>query len=142
MSRGLWVTLGTALGVAGVGGALLYSRRASAASLPSPAPGPATGSEPGPTIELAPLPKAADVKSDLASNWGETPADLRPLFMLMEETSGIPGSAWVFAVIAHRESRFLTTAHNGNATGEQAERDSARRANHNNTGPTPPHTSG
>ena len=136
MSRGLWVTLGTALGVAGVGGALLYSRRASAAGLPTPAPGAVPG--PAPTIELAPLPKASDVEGDLATNWGETPADLRPLFMLMEETSGIPGSAWVFAVIAHRESRFVTNAHNGNAQGEQDERDSSRRAYDNNKARNPP----
>jgi hypothetical protein len=50
-----------------------------------------------------------------ATNWGDTPVDLRPLFMYMEEVSRIEGSARVFAVIAYRESRFVTTAHNGNA---------------------------
>ena len=137
MNRGIWVTLGTALGVAGIGGALLYSRRASAASLPAPAPGPSPDS-PAPSIELAPLPKASDVKGDLSTNWGETPADLRPLFMLMEEISRIPGSARVFSVIATRESQYVTTAHNGNAAAEQDERDSSRRAYDNNKGRNPP----
>jgi hypothetical protein len=55
------------------------------------------------------------VSGDLSRNWGETPVDLRPLFMLMEETSRIVGAARIFAVIAYRESAFVTTAHNGNA---------------------------
>ena len=136
MNRGVWVTLGTALGVAGIGGALLYSRRASAASLPaSPAPG---EQSPPPTIDLAPLPKASDVKGDLLSNWGETPNDLRALFMTMEEVSRIDGSARVFAVISYRESRFVTAAQNGNAAAEQDERDSSRRAYDNNKGRNPP----
>ena len=134
MSR-VWITLGTVLGVAGVGGALLYSRRASAASLPPPAPG--QDASP-PAVELPPLPRASDVKGDLSTNWGETPVDLRPLFMLMEEVAKIPGSARVFAVIAYRESRFVTTAHNGNATGEEDERDSSRRAYDNNKDRNPP----
>ena len=140
MSRGVWITLGTALGVAGVGGALLYSRRASAASSPMPGPTPTPGPVPGPppVIELAPLPKAADVKGDLSTNWGETPVDLRALFMLMEEVARIPGSARVFGTIAYRESRFVTTAHNGNATGEQDERDGSRLAYNNNKDRNPP----
>lgn len=140
MSRRIWVGVGTALGIVGVGGAaLLYSRRASAAGLPPTQtdPKPGAGSTP-PSIELAPLPKASDVQGDLATNWGETPADLRPLFMLMEEVARIPGSARIFAVIAHRESRFVTTAHNGNATGEQDERDDSRRAYENNKDRNPP----
>lgn len=144
MNRGIWITLGTALGVVGVGGALLHSRRASAASLPTPAPGP--GPAPGPVpapgpaphIELAPLPRAADVNGDLSTNWGETPVDLRPLFVLMEEVARIPGSARVFAVIAYRESRFVTTAHNGNATDEQDERDGSRLAYDNSKAKNPP----
>ncbi len=136
MSRGILVTIGTLLGVAGVGGALFYSRRASAAA-PSPVPGPAQV-PPAPPIELAPLPKPGDVTGDLTTNWGTTPPDLRPLFMLMEETSKIAGSARVFAVIAYRESRFVTTAHNGNATGEQDERDSSRAAYKNNKDRNPP----
>ncbi len=136
MNRGVWITLGTALGVAGIGGAMLYSRRASAASLP--APGPGGEPRPGSTIELPPLPTASDVKGDLLSNWGETPNDLRALFMLMEEVSRIQGSARVFATISYRESRFVTMAHNGNAAAEQDERDSSRRAYDNNKGRNPP----
>jgi hypothetical protein len=138
MNRGVWITLGTALGVGGVGGALLYSRRASAAGLPAPAPAPGSAQESSPPIELAPLPRAGDVGGDLSTNWGETPVDLRALFMLMEETARIPGSARVFSTIAFRESRFVTTAHNGNATGEQDERDSSRRAYANNKDRNPP----
>lgn len=139
MSRALWVGLGTAAGVAAVGGALLYSRRASAATLP-PASSSGSTLKPGtlPPIDLAPLPKASDVKGDLVTNWGETPVDLRPLFVFMEETSRIVGSARVFAIIARRESRFVTTAHNGNATGEQDERDGSRRAYANNKDRNPP----
>ena len=136
MNRGVWVTLGTALGVAGVGGALLYSRRASAAGLPAPAPGVEPG--PPPSIELAPLPKASEVAGDLLRNWGDTPSDLRALLMAMEEASRIEGSSRVFAVIAYRESRFVTSAHNGNAAAEQDERDSSRRAYDNNKGRNPP----
>ena len=121
MNRGIWIALGT---TAGIGGALLFSRRASAASPAAPGATP----EIPPTIELAPLPRAADVSGDLVRNWGETPIDLRPLFMLMEETSRIVGAARVFAVIAYRESRFVTTAQNGNAAAEQDERDSSRDA--------------
>jgi hypothetical protein len=137
VSRGLWIGLGTAVGVAGVGGALLYSRRASAKSLP-PQPNSGSGSPIPPPAELAPLPKASDVQGDLLSNWGETPVDLRPLLMLMEEVARIPGSARVFACFAYRESRFVTTAHNGNATGEQDERDSSRAAYRNNKHRNPP----
>jgi len=136
MNRGVWVTLGTALGVAGIGGALLYSRRASAAGLPYPAPAPDPG--PTPIIELAPLPKASEVAGDLLRNWGDTPSDLRALLMTMEEVSRIEGSSRVFAVIAYRESRFVTAAHNGNAAAEQDERDSSRRAYDNNKGRNPP----
>ena len=136
MKRGVWITLGTALGVAGIGGALLYSRRASAAGLPAPTPGAEPG--PAPVIELAPLPKASEVAGDLLRNWGDTPSDLRALFMDMEEVSRIEGSSRVFAVIAYRESRFITSAHNGNAAAEQDERDSSRRAYDNNKGRNPP----
>lgn len=137
MNHGLWVSLSTALGVAAVGGLLLYSRRASAADPTSADPGQRPNPGP-PPIEIAPLPKASDVKGDLVTNWGETPVDLRPLFMLMEETSKIVGSARVFAIIAYRESRFVTTAHNGNANGEQDERDESRRAYVNNKDRNPP----
>jgi hypothetical protein len=46
--------------------------------------------------------------------------------MLMEETSRIVGAGRIFAVIASRESRFVTTAQNGDAAGEQDERDASR----------------
>ena len=136
MNRGIWVTVGTTLGLAGIGGALLYSRRASAAGLPAPASTP--NPEAAPAIELAPIPKPGGVAGDLLSNWGETPVDLRALFMTMEEVSRIAGSSRIFAIIGYRESRFVTTAHNGNAMGEQDERDSSRRAYDNNKGRNPP----
>ena len=137
MNRGLWITLGSTLGVGGL--VFFAGRRASAASPAGPAnqnPGPATN--PLPPLDTAPLPKASDVSGDLTTNWGDTPPDLRPLFMLMEEKSRIVGSAWIFAVIAYRESRFITTAQNGNATGEQDERDSSRAAYKNNKDRNPP----
>jgi hypothetical protein len=131
MNRGIWIALGA---TASVGGALLFSRRASAASPVVP-----SSAEPTPpNIDLAPLPRAADVSGDLVRNWGETPVDLRPLFMLMEETSRIVGAARLFAVIAYRESRFVTTAQNGNAAAEQDERDSSRDAYKNRKDSNPP----
>ena len=135
------------LGVVGVaGGALLIGRRANASSSTS---GSTSGSSDGATpdvadIDLPPLPTAADVPYEaleminLEKNWGDTPPDLRPLFALMEATSMIVGSARVFAVIAYRESRFVTTAQNGNATGEQDERDSSRNAYKNRKDSNPP----
>ena len=134
MSRGLWITVGTALAVVGVGAALLLGRRASAASLPAPGPTDA----PLPPLDLAPLPTASDVTGDLTTNWGNTPVDLRPLFMKMEETARIVGSARIFATIAARESKFVTTAHNGDAPEEQSERDASRRAYTNNKDRNPP----
>lgn len=138
MNRSTWVALGTVLGVTGVvGGALFLNRRASAAQLPgsdADADGPGA---PG-KIDLPPLPTAADVKGDLVRNWGDTPVDLRPLFLLMEETSRIKGAGRVFAVIAYRESRFVTNAQNGNAAAEQDERDDSRRAYDNNKARNPP----
>jgi hypothetical protein len=131
MKRGIWMALGA---TAGIGGALLFSRRASAASPAAPG----ATQETRPTIDLAPLPRAADVSGDLVRNWGETPIDLRPLFMLTEETARIQGAARVLAVIAYRESRFVTTAQNGNAAGEQDERDSSRDAYNNRKANNPP----
>jgi len=133
-SRGTWIGLGTALGVVGLaGGALLYSGRASASQGPNRAPDPAPAGS-----ELLPLPTAADVRGDLSRNWGATPLDLRPLFLLMEEVSRIEGSGRLASVIAYRESRYVTTAHNGNAASEQDERDGSRRAYRNNKDRNPP----
>jgi len=131
MRRGVWITLGA---TAGFGGMLVLSRRASAAS---PAPAPAATS-PAPSIDLAPLPRAADVHGDLSRNWGETPFDLRALFMLTEEVSRIAGSGRLLAAIASHESHFITTAHNGDAATEQSERDASRNAYMNNKGRNPP----
>ena len=138
MSRGLWIAVGTTVAVAGVGGVMLYSRRASAASLPGPAPAPGAPPPAPPAIDLDPLPSADDVHGDLVRNWGETPVDLRPLFVRMEEVSTIKGSARLFAVYSYREARFVTTAHNGDAENEQAERDSTRLAYKNNKDRNPP----
>jgi len=134
MSRSLWLTLGATLGVGGA--VFLAGRRASAAS-------PTQGSSPGstadlPPIDLAPLPQVSDVSGDLQKNWGDTPLDLRPLFQLMAEVGKIPGAGRLFAVFAVRESKFVTTAHNGNATGEQDERDSSRAAYRNQKDQNPP----
>jgi hypothetical protein len=74
---------------------------------------------------VRPLPTAADVPGfDLQKNWGKTPADLRPLFALMERLSGIDGAGRLFSAIAKRESGFVPTAHNDSA----AERNASRRA--------------
>jgi hypothetical protein len=129
MNRSTWIGLGTALGVTGVaGGALFLSRRASAAALPTPQdPGIVPGPGPAPQIDLPPLPTAADVKGDLSRNWGETPFDLRALFLLIEEITRIFGAARYLAIVAKRESAFVTAAHNGNAANEQDERDDSRK---------------
>jgi len=54
--------------------------------------------------------------------------------MLMEEVAKIPGSARIFAVIAKRESGFVTTAQNKSA----AERDASRRGYNNSKARNPP----
>ena len=79
---------------------------------------------------VRPLPTADDVEGDLENNWGSTPVDLRPLFLYMEEQSGIPGAGRIFSVIAYGESRWVTTAHNGNGDDErdEVERAASRRA--------------
>jgi hypothetical protein len=130
----LLLTLGATFGVGGA--VLLAGRRASAAS---PMPGSSSGTGGNlPTIELAPLPQATDVSGDLHSNWGDTPLDLRPLFQLMAEVGKIQGAGRLFSVIARREARYVSTAHNGNTTGEQDERDSSRSAYRNGKGRNPP----
>jgi hypothetical protein len=134
MSRNLWLTLGATVGVGGA--VFLAGRRASAAS---PAQSSSSGTAGNlPPIDLAPLPRATDVSGDLQKNWGDTPLDLRPLFELMAEVAKIPGTGRLFATFAYRESRFVTTAHNGNATGEQDERDSSRAAYRNQKDQNPP----
>ena len=140
MNRSTWIGLGTALGVTGVaGGALFLSRRASAAALPTlQDPGIVPGPGPAPQIDLPPLPTAADVKGDLSRNWGETPFDLRALFLLIEEITRIFGAARYLAIVAKRESAFVTAAHNGNAANEQDERDDSRKAYANNKDRNPP----
>ena len=140
MNRSTWIGLGTALGVTGVaGGALFLSRRASAAALPTPQdPGIVPGPGPAPQIDLPPLPTAADVEGDLSRNWGDTPFDLRPLLLLIEQISRTFGAARYLAIVAKRESAFVTAAHNGNAANEQDERDDSRLAYDNNKGRNPP----
>ena len=136
MSRNLWTAIATAVGVGGVvGGSLLWSRRVSAAPLPTGTPNetPELGA-----LDLAPLPRAQDVRGDLVTNWGTTPVDLRPLFVQMEEAAKIPGCARFFAITAYGESRFVPTAHNGDADNEQAERDATRRAWENGKDKNPP----
>jgi len=144
LSRNAWITLGTTLGVVGVTGGMLYlSRSASAASPlddaekngPDAAP---NGEDALASDKLPALPTASDVQGDLSRNWGSTPPDLRPLFLLMEETSKIVGSGRIFALIAYREARFITTAHNGDEPSESAERDGSRRAYENNKDRNPP----
>ncbi len=130
MRRGMWIALGT---TASIGGMLVFSQRASAASKLAP-----TGGGPLPTIDLAPLPRAADVSGDLSTNWGDTPVDLRPLFMYIEQVCGITGAGRILSVIASRESSYVTTAQNGNAAKEQDERDDSRDAYMNNKGRNPP----
>lgn len=131
----MWRVL-SVLGTAAVaGGALFLGRRASAASPPSSADAEVEVDEVAGDLAL---PTADDVPAEaleqinLEKNWGETPLDLRPLFMLMEVHSKIAGSARIFAVIAYRESRFVPNAHNGNAANEQAERDDSQAAYDNN----------
>ncbi|MBL9105132.1 MAG: hypothetical protein JNL82_29570 [Myxococcales bacterium] len=133
MNRNLWLTLGATFGVGGA--VFLAGRRASAAS---PTPGSPSGSTDLPPMDLAPLPRATDVSGDLQKNWGDTPIDLRPLFELMAEIGKIPGSGRLYSVIAYRESRYVTTAQNGNASGEQDERDSSRAAYKNGKDRNPP----
>ena len=136
MNRNLWVKLGTLGATLGLGGAVFLAGRRASAATPGTTNEPSSGAVP--PIDLAPLPRAADVRGDLSKNWGDTPADLRPLLMLMEETSKIPGTARLYGVIAFRESQFITTAHNGNAAKEQDERDDSRTAYKNNKDRNPP----
>ena len=86
------------------------------------------------------MPTADDVNGDLESNWGTTPVDLRALFLLMEESSGIVGSGRIFSAIAYGESRWIPTAHNGagDEDTDQRERAASRRAYENRKAKNPP----
>src|SRR5690606_21514062 len=108
------------------------------AAAPPQATQPSTGEAEAPPIDLPALPRAQDVSGDLTTNWGTTPVDLRPLFMLMEEVSKIGGSARFFSLVAYGEARYVATAHNGNTEGEQDERDDSRAAYNNNKARNPP----
>lgn len=129
---------GAAVGVTVLGSAgyFAYSRwrKSVAAPLPgeTPAPEADTPPESPPTPpatdttgtaarvglweDVKPLPTMAEVPGDYDTNWGTTPALYRPLFLLMEQASGIPGSARVFSVISYGEARYVPTAHNGDGT--------------------------
>jgi hypothetical protein len=157
MNKLAWITLGTVAATGGaVAGASYVYRRQQAAhegdaaealtAPPSSSPPPSETPIPMPKPssltplqwEALPLPKATDVKGDLNRNWGRTPLDLRPLLLLAEETSGIVGAGRILAIIASRESRFEPTAHNGDAPGEEAERNASWRAYQQNKARNPP----
>ncbi len=71
--------------------------------------------------------------SDLDSNWGSTPENLRPLFMRMEEISTIRGAGRLFSVIAYGESRWNPEARNDS----DHEVDASRRAIENRADKNP-----
>ncbi len=153
------IAAGVAAGVAAAStvGLTMYLRRQLTKALPggegTPAPehsapdagaqegdAPTDDAEPGTWTNLRPLPTAADVAGDLERNWGRTPVDLRPLFLLMEETSGIIGAGRIFSVIAYGESRWVTTAQrgDGDSDGDRRERDASARAYRNAKDRNPP----
>ena len=161
MSKLVWITLEPVAATGGATAAASYvSRRqqdalegdaenAALEAEPSPpAPTPGTPDSPIPMPkpssltpldwDALPLPAAAEVKGDLTRNWGRTPVDLRPLLLLAEEASGIVGAARILAIIAFRESRFEPTAHNGDAPGEEGERNASYRAYQQNKARNPP----
>lgn len=109
----------------------------SPAPIPTPPPGPGSLS-PITWDNLLPLPTAAEVKGDLDRNWGSTPIDLRPLFALIEEASGIEGAGRILSVAAFRESAWQPSARNGDAPEEKAERDDSWRAYYNSRDRNPP----
>jgi hypothetical protein len=138
MTRSSWIK---ALSVIAAGGAMFaYSRAASAkAKASDKESGTSAAKKHSPSTAaplewegVLPLPTAKD------ANWGSTPKDLRALFLLAEEASGIDGAARIFASIAKRESAFVVTAHNGDEVDEQAERDATRRAYDNRKDKNPP----
>lgn len=62
----------------------------------------------------------AQIPGELTENWGTTPANLRPLFLLAEKAAGVPGSARLFAVLAKLQSGFNTDRHDQSQTAKQA----------------------
>lgn len=141
MRRSTMITTATVLGgLAATGAIFAYSRSAKAAT-PTPPSGtddaesgtPKNSPSPSTTGPLTwdgalPLPTTKEIRGDLERNWGATPKDLRPLFLLGEEASGIVGAARILASIAKRESAFVTAAHNGDEVDEAAEREATRKA--------------
>lgn len=147
---GWWIAGGVAtVGVLGVGAYFLLRRpEGEAAELPGD--GASTGDlgdigtngngggvpaiNTGQWANVRPLPTAADVAGfDLVKNWGQTPADLRPLFAQMEMVSGIKGAARLFSVISKRESvGFKTAAHNDSSAERTASRNAYKNARGNN----------
>lgn len=156
MTKLLWISLGAAATTAGA--AIYWHRRGGSPSTvpplggvpvnPTPAPADpvepiiptpkSTGTKPLEWTGVKPLPTSGDVKGDLSRNWGKTPMDLRSLFLLMEEVSGIVGAGRIFSIIAYRESRYVATAHNGDGQEEQAERNRSWEAYQNNKDRNPP----
>jgi hypothetical protein len=150
------IIAGSAVAAAGItyAGIALYRRRQSASLPPSgtvprpsgnpdvapPVPRPTgpTSVDPVAWDNALPLPTASDVKGDLSRNWGKTPQEFRPLFLLAEEASGIVGAGRLLAIIAYRESRWVPIAHNGDGTNEQAERTASRNGYNNSKGRNPP----
>lgn len=63
-------------------------------------------------LDVLPLPSELDVSGDLERNWGDTPQDLRPFFLFLEEKSGIKGSGRIFSIISAQESAHVASAHN------------------------------
>ena len=153
MSRFLWISLGTLVATGGViAGASYVERRKRAnggdpdgepEAPPTGEPDPIPMPKPSSLVPLAwdgagSLPTAADVKGDLTRNWGRTPLDLRPLLLAAEEASNMPGAGRMLAGIATRESAFQPNAHNGDAPGEQSERNASWRAYTQNKARNPP----
>ena len=151
MSRFLWISLGTlaATGGAIAGASYVHRRKLAITDAADDPDGVTTPDPPIPAPKpssLAPiawdgggnLPTAADVKGDLTRNWGRTPLDLRPQLLIAEEASNIAGAARILAVIAYRESRFDPQAHNGDAPGEESERNASWRAYTLNKARNPP----
>lgn len=68
--------------------------------------------EPSYDLDLPTRSELEDPNSDLDSNWGTTPENLRPLFMRMEEISTIKGAGRIFSLIAYGEARWNPEARN------------------------------